>query len=274
VGGPFGGAAGGGAGGLAVDARGTGGAGGAGNTGGPVSASDAAAEAAVDAGPDAPPGGDASSSSQGPVAEGRIVFAQDFELGMEGITRSPTELPPDRAQITDDPLGQRGKVLRVHFQAGDRFMTNGGSTHTRSMVSNTGYHFPVGSTVHYAWGYMTTSRQIDAAFAQVIRPGGPMWLIEGTGDGSTYVNCRSCGGRANLPVRFEPNRWYDIRVEMTYANGGPITFLVDGVKVLERRMTVNDPPGRMAHWDGGIYNHAAGTTTRTVYISNLSVALK
>jgi len=193
---------------------------------------------------------------------------------MEGISRSPTNLPPERAQIADDPLGQRGKVMKIVWQAGDNFMTNGGSTHTRSWISNTGYSFPVGSTVHIAWGYMTSSSQIDAAFAQSIRPGGPMWLIEGTGDGSTYVNCRSCGGQAPLGVKLLPNRWYDLRVEMTYANGGPIRFFIDGTKVLERRMTVNDPPGQRAHWDGGIYNHAAGTTTRTVYISNLSVGTK
>jgi hypothetical protein len=101
-----------------------------------------------------------------------------------------------------------------------------------------------------------------------------MWLLEGNGDGTTYVNCRSCGGKANLPVKFEPNRWYDIRVEMTYANGGPITFFIDGVKVLERRMTVGDAAGARAHWDAGIYNHAAGVTTRTIYISNLSVGTR
>jgi len=213
-------------------------------------------------------------AGQGPVAEGKIVFSQDFESGMDGITRSPTNLPADRAEIADDPLGQRGKVMKIVWRAGDNFMTVGGSTHTRSWISNTGYHFPVGSTVHYAWGYLTTSRQIDAAFGQHIRPGGPMWLIEGNGDGTTYVNCRSCGGKGDLGVRLEPNRWYDIRVEMTYANGGAIRFFIDGAKVLERRMTVNDPAGARAHWDGGIYNHAAGTTTRTVYISNLSVGMK
>jgi hypothetical protein len=217
---------------------------------------------------------EAGASGQGPVAEGRIVFSQDFESGMEGITRSPTNLPPERAQIADDPLGQRGKVMKIVWQAGDNFMTNGGSTHTRSWISNTGYSFPVGTTVNFAWGYMTSSSQIDAAFAQSIRPGGPMWLIEGNGDGSTYVNCRSCGGQAPLPVKLMPNRWYDLRVEMTYANGGPIRFFIDGAMVLERKMTVNDPPGQRAHWDGGIYNHAAGTTTRTVYISNLSVGTK
>jgi hypothetical protein len=158
--------------------------------------------------------------------------------------------------------------------AGDNFMTNGGSTHTRSFISNTGYSFPVGTTVQYAWGYMTSSPQIDAAFAQIIRPGGPMWLIEGNGDGTTYVNCRSCGGKADLPVKLQPNRWYDLRVEMSYRDGGPIVFFVDGVKVLERKMAVTDGAGTRAHWDGGIYNHAAGVTTRTVYISNLSVATK
>ena len=233
-----------------------------------------------DAGPEASTtadsGGDGAgvSTTQGPVAEGRIVYSQDFENGTDGITRSPTNLPEDRAQAADDPLGKRGKVMKISYRAGDNFMTNGGSTHTRSWISNTGYYFPVGSTVHYAWGYMTTSAQIDAAFAQVIRPGGPMWLIEGNGDGTTYVNCRSCGGKANLPTRLEPNRWYDFRVEMQYRNGGTISFFIDGAKVLERRMTVNDPAGQRAHWDGGIYNHAAGTSTRTVYISNLSVGLK
>jgi hypothetical protein len=213
-------------------------------------------------------------STQGPVAGGRIVYSQDFESGMDGITRSPTNLPADRAAIADDPLGQRGKVMKIVWKAGDDFQTNGGSTHTRSFISNTGYAFASGSTVEYAWGYMTANQEINAAFGQHIRPGGPMWLIEGTADGQTYVNCRSCGGKANLPVRIEPNRWYDIRVEMTYASGGPIRFFVDGVMVLERRMSVNDPAGSKAHWDGGIYNHAEGVTTRTVYISNLSVGLK
>jgi hypothetical protein len=238
---------------------------------------DLAAPVESDASLPPPPPRDAGGPSgvgQGPVAEGTIAYSQDFENGMAGITRSPTNLPADRAEIADDPLGQRGKVLKIVWKAGDNFMTIGGSTHTRSFISNTGYSFPLGSTVHYAWGYMTTSVQIDAAFAQHIRSGGPMWLIEGNGDGSTYVNCRSCGGKAALPVKLEPNRWYDFRVEMAYRNGGPIVFYVDGVKVLERQMTITDAAGTRAHWDGGIYNHAAGTSTRTVYISNLSVGVK
>jgi hypothetical protein len=223
---------------------------------------------------DAPPPADAApvAAGQGPIATGRIVYSQDFEMGSDGITRSPTDLPPDRAQVADDPLGQRGKVMKISWLAGDDFMTHGGSTHTRSFISNTGYSFPLGTTIEYAWGFMTGQTQIDAAFAQVIRSGGPMWLIEGNGDGSTYVNCRSCGGKADLPVKLVPNRWYDLRVQMTYANGGPVRFFIDGVMVLERKMSVSDAPGTRAHWDGGLYNHAAGTTTRIVYISNLSVA--
>jgi hypothetical protein len=236
---------------------------------GPVSVADAGSgDVATDAAT-AP-----ASSGQGPVAEGRIVFSQDFENGSDGITRSPTNLPADRAEVADDPLGQRGKVMKIVYRAGDDFMTNGGSTHTRSWISNTGYAFPVGSTVQLAWGFLTTSVRIDAAIAQAIRPGGPMWFIEGNGDGTIYVNCRNCGGKGDLPVRLEPNKWYDIRVEMEYRNGGALTFTINGQKVLERRMTVNDPPSQRAHWDAGLYNHAAGTYTRTVYISNLSVGLK
>jgi hypothetical protein len=36
----------------------------------------------------------ASAPGQGPVAEGQIVFSQDFENGHAGITFSPTNLPP------------------------------------------------------------------------------------------------------------------------------------------------------------------------------------
>jgi hypothetical protein len=268
----------------------TGGVGGTSATGGAPGRPDAAAvvdvassaevaadtTTAPDARPD-PTGVDASppaAGGQGPVAEGTIVYSQDFEAGMAGITRSPTNLPADRAQVADDPLGQRGKVMKIVYLAGDNFMTIGGSTHTRSFISNTGYSFPVGATVHYAWGFLTTSEKIDAAIAQHIRSGGPMWLIEGNGDGSTYVNCRACGGKADLPVKLQPNRWYDFRVEMTYTSGGPIRFFVDGVMVLERKLTVSDPAGTKAHWDGGLYNHAAGVYTRTVYISNLSVGMK
>src|SRR5688572_13447816 len=43
------------------------------------------------------PVGDAAANpptaGQGPVADGKIVFSQDFEQGMTGVTRSPNGLP-------------------------------------------------------------------------------------------------------------------------------------------------------------------------------------
>jgi hypothetical protein len=65
-----------------------------------------------------------------------------------------------------------------------------------------------------------------------------------------------------------------MRVQMAYRNGGALKFIINAQTVLERRMSVNDPASQRAHWDGGLYNHAAGTYTRTVYISNLSIGLK
>src|SRR5438045_5125001 len=66
--------------------------------GGSVPAPDAGGAGPADAAP--PP---ASAPGQGPLAEGKIVFSQDFETGMDGITRSPTDLPAERAQIAADP---------------------------------------------------------------------------------------------------------------------------------------------------------------------------
>ena len=65
-------------------------------------------------------------------------------IGVAGITRCARPEGDDdpvvavldrRVQIVDDPLNQRGKVVRVIYQAGDDFRTSGG-TQPRSWMSN------------------------------------------------------------------------------------------------------------------------------------------
>jgi len=219
-------------------------------------------------------GGDAG-GGQGPVAEGMIVFSQDFEKDMAGLTPSPTSIPAARYQRVDDPLGMRGKVMRVVWEAGDNFRTSPGNK-PRSAISNTGYSFPFGSKVSYALGYMITSLDINATFAQHIRPGGPMWMLEGHNEGDLIVRC---GGTTALMKRLEINRWYDIRVEVDYRSNGYVQVYIDGDKVYERTDNLGfaAPKDGAAHWDGGIYNTELGISnnrTRTVYISNLSVGRK
>ena len=53
---------------------------------------------------------EAGASGQGPVAEGRIVYSQDFESGMDGITRSPTNLPAE----------PRGRSPTIRWASGAR----------------------------------------------------------------------------------------------------------------------------------------------------------
>ena len=239
--------------------------------GGDVDAS-GSADAALDAtvGSSGRDGGLA--AAQGPVAEGTIVFSQDFEQDFEGLSPSPTSIPASRYQRVDDPLGQRGKVMRVVWEAGDDYRTSPNNK-PRSAISNRGYEFPYGSKVSYAWGYMITSLDINATFAQHIRPGGPMWMLEGHNEGDLIVRC---GGTTALAKRLEIDRWYDIRVEVDYRSNGYVQVYIDGEKVYERTDNLGfvAPKTGPAHWDGGIYNTELGISnnrTRTVYISNLSV---
>jgi hypothetical protein len=123
---------------------------------------------------------------------------------------------------------------------------------------------------------MITSLDINATFAQHIRPGGPMWMLEGHNEGDLIVRC---GGTTALAKRLEINRWYDIRVEVDYRSNGYVQVYIDGEKVYERRDNLGFVPPKTgpAHWDGGIYNTELGISrnrTRTVYISNLSVGQK
>ncbi len=212
-------------------------------------------------------------SGQGPVAPGRIVFSQDFERDMVGINPGPRGLPASRVQIVDDPLGLRGKVVRVIFEQGDNFRTSAG-TEPRSWISNrpNGYEFPPGKKVSYAFGMHTDKTLMNYCFGQVISTGGPVWMLIGNGNGNLVVFCNACGDANTTHFQLEPKKWHDFRVDMDFRPGGAVQFFHNGVMFRQSRLA--NTRGTLAHWDGGIYNRKEGTggPTRTVWISNLSVA--
>ena len=227
-----------------------------------------------DAGPDAPGPADTApaTGTQGPTALGQIVYSQDFENGHEGITFSPTNLPESRAMIVDDPLGQRGKVMRMQWLPGDNYRI--GQYHPRANISNTGFYYNSGDRVSYAWGYMTESDYIGATMAQNISGGDPIWMLRGRAGGELDVIPI---GNGVLSFKMQAKRWHDIRVEVDYVPGaaGSVEIFIDGQMVFTRKGGLDVGP--RAHWDGGIYLTSFGlqgegpNTARTVYISNLSV---
>jgi hypothetical protein len=252
----------------------TGGAGG--QTGGSDgSKADAAAPSEMDASmpggaSDGPPPGP-TAPGQGPTAEGTIVFSRDFEDGsMAGLARSPNGLPEDRIQIADDPTKQRGKVMRIEYHAGDNFRTSGG-TQPRSWLSSAmGYTVKNGKTVSVAFGFMTDNPNWGAHFAQIIRDGGPLWmLLLDTGGGvASEVHRGSGGGKAATKV--EAMKWYDFRIDTTYSGGGAIKFYMNGQPIGSGTGNAG-PDGR---FDCGIYWYNGGKGTRTAWISNISIGEK
>jgi hypothetical protein len=206
-------------------------------------------------------------SGQGPVAMGKIGFSQDFEMGMEGMSRSPSSLPVDRIQIVDDPVSQRGKVVRIQFKDGDNFRTSGG-TQPRSWFSAAmGYTIKPGSTVSIAWGFMWENVQMNAHFAQIIRDGGPLWMWDVDGGGTvSAVFHRGNGGTGGI-MKLEPMKWYDFMVVTDYKSGGVARFYVNG-KLVGMGTGQGGGPAR---WDCGIYTRAGAHPARTVWVSNLSI---
>jgi hypothetical protein len=247
----------------------TGGAGGetGGSSGNPGDASVPPDATAGDSGAGGGPGPTA--PGQGPTALGKIVYSQDFENGMAGMSRSPNNLPAERVQIVDDPLNKRGKVVKIVWQAGDNYRTSSG-TQPRSWFSNAmGYQIKPGTKVSIAWGFMWTDVAMDAFFAQTIGPG-PVWELRVRANGRFQILCNQCGGNTPDMMMLEPNRWYDFRADMDWG-GGKVTFFIDGQQVHQANM---GGASANCHWDGGIYNTPGGTAsnkTRTVYLSNLSV---
>ena len=221
----------------------------------------------------APPAGGAGGSvtppatGQGPVAEGKIAFNQDFEKNMDGMSRSPGNLPEDRIQIADDPVNQRGKVVRIVFKEGDDFRTSGG-TQPRSWFSSAmGYTVKPGTTVSVAWGFMWENVNMNAHFAQLIRNGGPTWMWDVDGTGNVSMTSHSGSGATGKIMQLEPMKWYDFMVTTHYTPGGETNFYVNGRKVL----TGKSPGGPDGRFDWGIYTRPGAHPTRTVYLSNVSI---
>ena len=103
---------------------------------------------------------------------------------MDGITRSPNSLPEDRVQMVDDPIRQRGKIVRIHFQAGRQLPHLGRHPAAQLVLRRQGYTVRPGTTVSVAWGFMWENPSMGSHFAQIIREGGPLWMFGVDGGGN------------------------------------------------------------------------------------------
>jgi hypothetical protein len=211
-----------------------------------------------------------------PVASYSIKYSNNFDSNMDGMYRSPGDLPVDRVQRVQDPLGQRGGVLRVIWKEGDNYRTSE-NTAPRSWVSNKAFYFQGGQTVSYAWGVYAPSIGLNTSMAQNISNGGPCWMLQVDGSGYVWM---AANGRTNINFRLPTGRWTDFKTEFNLqsSNTGWLKLYVNGSQKYYKSSlgfgsTKASTTTANCHWDGGIYGYMGSGTapTRTVYIGNLSV---
>jgi hypothetical protein len=242
-------------------------AGGGGSSGAPdAGAPSAAPDSGPPSGPDA--AGAAPCMGADPVAGGTLVFSSSFEQNsLAGLELSPPSLPPDRIQITDDPLGQRCKVVRIEFMQGDNYRTSSG-TQPRSWLSSApGYTVMPGKKVSVAFGFMTDNPSWGAHFGQIIQDGGPLWMmfLSTASTVAAEVHRGSGGGKVAAPI--QAMKWYDFRIDTDFSPGGTITFYMDGQMI----GTGQGMAGSSGRFDCGIYWYNGPQDTRTAWISNISI---
>jgi hypothetical protein len=210
---------------------------------------------------------DPPATGQGPVAGGKIVFSQDFEQNMDGTSRSPNGLPADRIQLTDDPAKQRGKVVQIKYLAGDNYRTSAG-TQPRSWLSSAmGYSAKAGTTVSVAFGFMTDNPSWGAHFGQIIRDGGPLWMLLLATDGSVAAEVHRGSGGGKAGEKIQAMKWYDFRIDTTYSGGGAIKFYMNGKLIGQG----TGEAGGNGRFDCGIYWYNGAKQNRTAWISNISI---
>jgi hypothetical protein len=186
---------------------------------------------------------------------------------MDGMSRSPNGLPEERIQIVDDPTGKRGKVVKIVYMLGDNFRTSGG-TEPRSWFSSAkGYTAKPNSKVSVAWGFMWENVSMGAHFAQIIRDGGPLWMMDVDRSGNMAAAVHRGSGGGKFGMKLEPMKWYDLRVDTDYSGGGTISFFVNGQMIGQGK----GDGGGNGRFDCGIYWDHGAKATRTVYVSNVSI---
>jgi hypothetical protein len=168
---------------------------------------------------------------------------------MHGMSRSPIDLPADRITIVD-------------------FRTSTG-TEPRSWFSSAmGYTVKPNTVVAVAWGFMWENVSMGAHFAQMIRDGGPLWMMGVDGDGNVSGDVHRGSGSTGTITKLEPNKWYDFMVVTDYRDGGKITFYMNGKPV----GSGTGAGGANGRFDCGVYwMHNNAKPSRTVYISNVSI---
>src|SRR5205814_1331955 len=124
-----------------------------------------------------------------------------------------------------------------------------------------------GATVSVAFGFMVENPSMGAHFAQIIRPGGPLWMFGAQTDGSVTAEVHRGSGGGRAPTKLEAMKWYDFRVDTVYSTGGTITFYMNGQMIGQGK----GDGGGDARFDCGIYWFHGAKPSRTVYISNVSI---
>ena len=174
--------------------------------------------------------------------------------------------------VIDDPLGQRGKVMRIQWLPGDNFRIAPSSGRETFVSNNSAFNYNAGDKVSYAWGYMTDSTYIGATLAQNITGGDPIWMIQGRDNGELDI----VPGLVRLPVRLQAKRWHDFRVDVGLparqrrprsrctSTARRSTAAGAACPSAPRSLGRRDLPDRLRP-DGQRQRHA-----RTVYFSNLS----
>jgi hypothetical protein len=108
---------------------------------------------------------------------------------------------------------------------------------------------------------------MGAHFAQIIRDGGPLWMMDVDRAGKVRGDVHRGSGSTGQFATLEPNKWYDFEVVTDYRGGGKIEFYFNGKLV----GTGTGDGGANGRFDCGIYWDHGAKATRTVYVSNVSI---
>ncbi len=201
------------------------------------------------------------------LSHAEILFNGTFTSGSTSAWSKAEEVSPDRLFITNDPLGQRGKVLRVTVDQGDNPINASGNRNELAYQGD----MPTNAERYYHWATMWPSDYVSPETWQLFTQ-----FHHNVGGGPPPVQFFAWGEQIILQVNsvqkwavpLQRGQWHDFVFHVFWSSDpskGYIELWYDGGHVIPLTPVATLYPGTPNYLKEGLYRNASVSQQQILY---------
>jgi hypothetical protein len=201
------------------------------------------------------------------LGRAEVLWNGTFTSGNTKAWSTAEEVSPDRLVVTQDPLGQRGQVLRVTVNQGDNPIHASGNRNELVYQGD----MPTNAERYYHWATMFPSDYVSPETWQLFTQ-----FHQDVGGGPPPVQFFAWGDQIILQVDsvqkwavpLERGQWHDFVFHVFWSSDpkkGYVELWYDGGHVLDKTPCATLFPGTPAYLKEGLYRNASVQQQQILY---------